>query len=107
MKFFNMNTNKLLLITAVSSVLLAIILIPMIIANRLKAWWFAFICTVSSVAGGVAGYCIGAFFYSTIGIFIIKNYSLENQFSNFELSILNVSVNIFLYLSRFFIYQNF
>ena len=40
-----------------------IILIPMIIANRLKAWWYAFICTISSVIGGIAGYCIGAFFY--------------------------------------------
>jgi len=61
-----------------------IILIPMIIANRLKAWWYAFICTISSVIGGIAGYCIGAFFYSTIGIIILKYYSLEDQFINFE-----------------------
>ena len=61
-----------------------IILIPMIIANRLKAWWYAFICTIRSVIGGIAGYCIGAFFYSTIGIIVIKYYSLEDQFSNFE-----------------------
>ena len=44
-----------------------IILIPMIIANKFKAWWFAFVCTISSVAGGIAGYCIGSFFYLTIG----------------------------------------
>ena len=61
-----------------------IILIPMIIANRLKAWWYAFICTISSVIGGVVGYCIGAFFYSTIGIIIIQYYTLEEQFLNFE-----------------------
>ena len=61
-----------------------IILIPMIIANKLKAWWYAFICTVSSVIGAIAGYCIGTFFYSTIGIIILKYYSLEDQFINFE-----------------------
>ena len=62
-----------------------IILIPMIIANRLKAWWYAFICTLSSVAGGLAGYCIGYFFYLTIGEFIIELYSLESRYSDFKL----------------------
>ena len=61
-----------------------IILIPMIIANQLKAWWYAFICTISSVIGGIFGYCIGSFFYSTIGILIVKYYSLESLFSSFE-----------------------
>tara|TARA_B100000315_G_C14320816_1_gene470689 strand:+ start:30 stop:614 length:585 start_codon:yes stop_codon:yes gene_type:complete len=61
-----------------------IVLIPMIISNKLKAWRYAFICTVSSVMGGILGYCIGIFFYSTVGIFILKYYGLENQFINFE-----------------------
>ena len=61
-----------------------IILIPMIIAKRVKAWTYAFICTISSVIGGVAGYLIGYFFYNSIGVMIIKYYSLENQFLKFE-----------------------
>ncbi len=61
-----------------------IILIPMIIANRIKAWRYALICTLSSVIGAIAGYGIGIFFYSTIGIVIIKYYGLDNQFINFE-----------------------
>jgi len=61
-----------------------IILIPMILANKIRAWWYALICTLSSVIGGIAGYCIGAFFYSTIGIIILQYYSLENQFIIFE-----------------------
>tara|TARA_B100001123_G_scaffold450347_1_gene620571 strand:- start:404 stop:988 length:585 start_codon:yes stop_codon:yes gene_type:complete len=61
-----------------------IILIPMIIANKFKAWWYAFICTLSSVLGGIVGYCIGAFFYSSIGAIILSYYSLEEQFINFE-----------------------
>tara|TARA_Y100000590_G_C15678298_1_gene998833 strand:- start:1021 stop:1605 length:585 start_codon:yes stop_codon:yes gene_type:complete len=61
-----------------------IILIPMVIANRLKAWTYAFICTISSVLGGVAGYFIGYFFYNSIGVIILNYYSLDNQFANFE-----------------------
>ena len=61
-----------------------IILIPMAIANRLKAWTYAFICTLSSVAGGIFGYFIGYFFFNSIGILIVSYYSLENQFSSFE-----------------------
>tara|TARA_Y100000590_G_scaffold469930_1_gene660765 strand:- start:1393 stop:1971 length:579 start_codon:yes stop_codon:yes gene_type:complete len=61
-----------------------IILIPMILANKLKAWWYAFICTLSSVLGGITGYLIGAFFYTTIGILIISYYGLENKFEEFN-----------------------
>ena len=62
-----------------------IVLIPMVIANKVKALWFAFICTISSVLGGILGYLIGAIFYSTIGIIIVNYYGLENQFAEFEL----------------------
>ena len=61
-----------------------IILIPMVIAKRAKAWFFAFICTISSVLGGVAGYFIGYFFYLTIGEFIIELYSYQNEYSDFK-----------------------
>ena len=61
-----------------------IILIPMVLANRIKAWTYATICTVSSVLGGVLGYFIGFFFYNSVGIMIIQYYSLENLFSSFE-----------------------
>ena len=63
-----------------------IILIPMVIANRIKAWTYATICTVSSVLGGVLGYFIGFFFYNSVGIMIVQYYSLENLFSSFESS---------------------
>ena len=60
-----------------------IILIPMIIAKRSKAFLYALLCTFSSVLGGIAGYCIGYFFYTTIGVTIIEYYHLANQFENF------------------------
>ncbi|MDC0194723.1 DedA family protein [Alphaproteobacteria bacterium] len=61
-----------------------IILIPMIIAKKTKAFFYAFICTISSLFGGVAGYCIGYFFYNSIGFIIIGHYGLSDQFTNFE-----------------------
>ena len=61
-----------------------IILIPMIIAKRINAFFYAFVCTISSVIGGVIGYCIGFFFFNSLGILIINYYGLQNQFNNFE-----------------------
>ena len=62
-----------------------IILIPMILAKRAKAWLYALICTASSVAGGILGYVIGFFFYNSVGAFIVNYYSLQNQFSKLSL----------------------
>tara|TARA_Y100000996_G_C22445663_1_gene611717 strand:- start:361 stop:945 length:585 start_codon:yes stop_codon:yes gene_type:complete len=61
-----------------------IILIPMIIAKRTRAWFYAFVCTISSVLGGLFGYCIGYFFYNSIGKIILEYYGLTNQFIIFE-----------------------
>lgn len=34
-------------------------LVPMVLANRKRAWVFAGVCTAASVVGGIAGYFIG------------------------------------------------
>ena len=44
-----------------------VMLIPMVVANRAKAWLYAAICTVGSVLGGIVGYAIGYFLYETRG----------------------------------------
>ncbi|HEX6866891.1 MAG TPA: YqaA family protein [Caulobacteraceae bacterium] len=36
-----------------------VMLAPMVLARPEKAWWYAFICTVASVLGGLLGYAIG------------------------------------------------
>ena len=61
-----------------------IILIPMIIANRASAFLYAFICTISSVLGGILGYLIGFYLFSSIGTVIINYYGLTDQFLLFE-----------------------
>ena len=61
-----------------------IILIPMIMAKRTNAFLYAFICTISSVLGGIAGYLIGSYFFYNIGKIIINYYGLDDQFTLFE-----------------------
>ena len=61
-----------------------IILIPMVIAKRASAFFYAFLCTISSVLGGIAGYCIGYYFYNSLGFLIVNYYGLADQFNNFE-----------------------
>lgn len=51
-----------------------VMLVPMVLADRKKAWWFAFIATVASVIGGVAGYAIGYFLLETVGKPILAFY---------------------------------
>ncbi|MFK7816169.1 MAG: YqaA family protein [Gammaproteobacteria bacterium] len=44
-----------------------VMLAPMSVARPNRAWWFAFITTITSVLGGVFGYFIGAFAFEYIG----------------------------------------
>ena len=56
----------------------------MIIARRANAFLYAFICTTSSVFGGLVGYLIGSYLFNSIGIIIISYYGLADQFTLFE-----------------------
>ena len=60
-----------------------VMLIPMILAERLKAWRFALICTIGSVLGGLFGYYIGAALYDVIGQPIVAFYGLEHKMDSF------------------------
>lgn len=61
-----------------------LMLIPMVLANRLKAWRLATITLIFSVLGGIAGYVIGAALFETIGQPIVEFYGYESQFANFQ-----------------------
>lgn len=56
-----------------------VMLIPMVAANRSRAWAYAAICTAGSVLGGVVGYGIGHFLYETLGQWLIHVYGLGAQ----------------------------
>lgn len=56
----------------------------MILARVEDAWKLAFICTLSSVIGGILGYYIGYALYESIGEWIIDTYHLQNAFDKFQ-----------------------
>ena len=61
-----------------------ILLIPMALASKARTLFYAFMCTLFSVLGGILGYAIGYFFYNSVGIYIVELYHLENSFNIFE-----------------------
>jgi membrane protein YqaA with SNARE-associated domain len=63
-----------------------IMLLPMSLARPKRAWWFAAVCTVASVAGGVLGYAIGALLYDSIGHWLIELYGLSGKVEAFRAS---------------------
>lgn len=60
-----------------------IMLIPMVLANRLKAWSYATLCTVASVLGGFAGYAIGYFLFDLVGKRLLDLYGYAEKFTEF------------------------
>ena len=47
-----------------------IMLAPMSLARPERAWWFAFLTTVTSVLGGALGYMIGAFAFEYVEVWL-------------------------------------
>ncbi|KAF1051563.1 MAG: hypothetical protein GAK43_02347 [Stenotrophomonas maltophilia] len=58
------------------------LLVPMVLANRDKAWRYAAICIVSSVLGGIAGYFIGLLLFESVGQAILGFYGLLEDFES-------------------------
>ena len=57
-----------------------VMLVPMVLAQRHRAWFIAGVCTVASVLGGFLGYAIGYFLFETVGRWVIDLYHLQHQF---------------------------
>jgi len=60
-----------------------IVLIPMVLARRERAWFYATICTIASVIGGIFGYAIGYFLFDTVGNYILNLYGYQEAFQSF------------------------
>jgi len=61
-----------------------ILIIPMVIADRAKAWRIAFVCTMASVLGGLLGYAIGYYLYDTVGQAVLEFYGYTDKFEAFR-----------------------
>ena len=60
-----------------------ILLIPMVLADRRRAWRYAAVATVSSLIGGLAGYLIGAFVFDQVGRPLLEFYGYSARFEEF------------------------
>jgi membrane protein YqaA with SNARE-associated domain len=60
-----------------------VILVPMVIAERARAWLYAAIATASSVLGGIAGYAIGYFLFEALGQPLLDFYGYGEKFADF------------------------
>jgi len=61
-----------------------VMLVPMILANRQKAFTIALVCTICSVLGGLLGYAIGFYFFETIGAWVVETYGLQAGLEKFR-----------------------
>ena len=60
-----------------------VMLIPMVLSQREKAWWYATIATIASVIGGLFGYAIGYWLYDAVGLPILRFYGREHALDGF------------------------
>lgn len=60
-----------------------VLLIPMMIANRSRAFLLSAICTVTSVIGGLLGYYIGYSLYGVFGHYLIDPEALASYQAHF------------------------
>src|SRR5689334_13688277 len=61
-----------------------VMLIPMALAKPQRAYAFALWCTLSSVAGGLVGYAIGALLYGSLGIWLMQLYGYVDKIEAFR-----------------------
>ena len=59
-------------------------IVPMIVAQRERAWRIAFIASVFSVLGGFFGYLIGYVFFDTIGQPLLELYGYQDKFQTVQ-----------------------
>ena len=61
-----------------------VLLIPMVIAQRKRAWIYAGLCTITSVLGGILGYFIGAVLFQELAKPILEFYGYLDKFDIFK-----------------------
>ncbi|MGQ4274260.1 YqaA family protein [Terrihabitans sp. B22-R8] len=61
-----------------------VILVPVVLANRHRAYWIAAWCTLTSVIGGIVGYLIGALLFDSVGAWLIDFYGYGDKLDAFR-----------------------
>ena len=71
-----------------------LLLVPMCLARRRLAFWYATVATVSSVLGGFLGYAIGYYLFATVGAEILRFYGAMDTFEALKDKFLQYGVEI-------------
>lgn len=83
-----------------------VLLVPMAVSARRRAFRFALICTVASVAGALLGYAIGFLFWESLGQPVIAFYGYEEEFARFSEGFLEYgALIVFFFGITFFPYK--
>lgn len=61
-----------------------VMIVPMVLAERKRAWRIALVATLASVAGGLLGYAIGAGLFEAVGRPILELYGFSERFEQFR-----------------------
>ena len=61
-----------------------VMLLPMAVAKPKRAFFYAAVCTVTSVVGGLFGYAIGYLLYDTIGTWLMNAYGYQQGVEEFR-----------------------
>jgi membrane protein YqaA with SNARE-associated domain len=61
-----------------------VVLVPVVLANRDRAYTIAGICTIASVLGGMLGYLIGYALLETVGQWLIRLYGMGDGIAQFQ-----------------------
>ncbi len=61
-----------------------VMLLPMVLADRKRAFLLAGWCTLASVLGGMLGYAIGALLYDSLGQWLIRAYGYGQSLETFR-----------------------
>ena len=63
-----------------------VMLAPMVMARRDRAWRLALITTITSVLGGLLGYALGAFFFDAYGDAVLSAFNAHETFAKVQQS---------------------
>ena len=70
-----------------------VMIVPMVLAQRERAFRIAAVATIASVLGGLAGYGIGALLYETVGVWIIEAYGAAEQFDDMTIVVSSIHID--------------